>query len=135
MGLRVEIMLPIKYYKEQIAKAKKAGDMKKVKELQKDLKQREAEINKQEAMDRNARANAADLKAGSAMGGANAPKPRSKPMKPPKPMKKPAMAYGGMANKKQHMYSGGGQVKDNMKGLKKLAEKRPDIVRKMGYNV
>lgn len=50
-------------------------------------------------------------------------------------VKKPAMAYGGMANKKQHMYSGGGQVKDNMKGLKKLAEKRPDVVRKMGYNV
>tara|TARA_R100000742_G_C4273064_1_gene92498 strand:- start:931 stop:1296 length:366 start_codon:yes stop_codon:yes gene_type:complete len=121
MGLRVEIMLPIKYYKEQIAKAKKAGDMKKVKELQKDLKQREAEINKQEAMDRSAKADAADLKAGSAMGGANAPKPRSKPMKPPKPMMKPQMMYGGMANNKKHMYSAGGSVKDNP-GRKALAK-------------
>ena len=50
-------------------------------------------------------------------------------------VKKPAMAYGGMANKKQHMYSGGGQVKDNMKGLKALAKKRPDVVKKMGYDV
>ena len=75
-------------------------------------------------MDRNARANAADLKAGSAMGGANAPKPRSKPMKPPKPMKKPEMMYGGMANNKKHMYAAGGSVKDNP-GLKALAKQRP----------
>ena len=120
MGLQVEIMLPPKYYKEQIAKAKKAGDMKKVKELEKELRQREAEINKQEAMDRNARANAADLKAGSAMGGA----------KPPKPMRKPEMMYGGMANNKKHMYSAGGSVKDNP-GLKALARQRPDVVAKM----
>jgi len=69
-------------------------------------------------------ANAADLKAGSAMGGA----------KPPKPMKKPQMMYGGMANNKKHMYSAGGSVKDNP-GLKALARKRPDVVKKMGYNV
>jgi len=123
MGLRVEITYPPKYYKEQIAKAKKAGDMKKVKELEKDLKQREAEINKQEAMDRNARANAADLKAGSAMGGAKPPKPMKKP-------KKPEMMYGGMANNKKHMYSAGGSVKDNP-GLKALAKQRPDVVAKM----
>ena len=124
MGLEVEIMLPLKYYKERIAEAKKAGDMKKVKELEKQLAQREREINKQASMDRNARANAADLKAGSAMGGA----------KPPKPMKKPQMMYGGMANNKKHMYSGGGSVKDNP-GLQALAKKRPDVVKKMGYNV
>ena len=120
MGLKVEMILPVSYYKEQIAKAKKAGDMKKVKELEKDLRQREKEINKQEAMDRNARANAADLKAGSAMGGA----------KPPKPMRKPEMMYGGMANNKKHMYSAGGSVKDNP-GLKALAKQRPDVVAKM----
>jgi len=120
MGLKVEMILPVSYYKEQIAKAKKAGDMKKVKELEKDLRQREKEINKQEAMDRNARANAADLKAGSAMGGA----------KPPKPMRKPEMMYGGMANNKKHMYSAGGSVKDNP-GLKALARQRPDVVAKM----
>tara|TARA_B100001094_G_scaffold250615_1_gene248178 strand:- start:97 stop:471 length:375 start_codon:yes stop_codon:yes gene_type:complete len=124
MGLEVEIMLPLKYYKERIAEAKKAGDMKKVKKLEKQLAQREREINKQASMDRNARANAADLKAGSAMGGA----------KPPKPMKKPQMMYGGMANNKKHMYSAGGSVKDNP-GLKALARKRPDVVKKMGYNV
>ena len=50
-------------------------------------------------------------------------------------VKKPAMAYGGTANMKKHMYAAGGQVTDNMKGLKALAKKRPDVVRKMGYNV
>jgi hypothetical protein len=120
MGLEVEIMLPLKYYKERIAEAKKAGDMKKVKELEKQLAQREREINKQASMDRNSRSNAADLKAGSAMGGA----------KPPKPMKKPEMMYGGMANNKKHMYAAGGSVKDNP-GLKALAKQRPDVVAKM----
>tara|TARA_A100000172_G_scaffold41951_1_gene25639 strand:- start:459 stop:839 length:381 start_codon:yes stop_codon:yes gene_type:complete len=50
-------------------------------------------------------------------------------------IKKPAMAYGGTANMKKHMYAAGGQVTDNMKGLKALAKKRPDVVKKMGYNV
>ena len=50
-------------------------------------------------------------------------------------IKKPAMAYCGTANMKRHMYAGGGQVTDNMKGLKALAKVRPDVVRKMGYNV
>ena len=50
-------------------------------------------------------------------------------------VKKPAMAYGGMANMKKHMYAAGGQVTDKMKGLKALAKKRPDVVRKMGFNV
>ncbi len=50
-------------------------------------------------------------------------------------VKKPAMAYGGTANMKKHMYAAGGQVTDNMKGLKALAKVRPDVVRKMGYNV
>ena len=44
------------------------------------------------------------------------------------------MMYGGMANNKKHMYSAGGSVKDNP-GLKALARKRPDVVKKMGYNV
>jgi len=49
-------------------------------------------------------------------------------------VKKPAMMYGGMANNKKHMYSAGGSVKDNP-GLKALAKKRPDVVKKMGYDV
>ena len=36
------------------------------------------------------------------------PKPRPRPQK----KSKPAMAYGGMANKKKHMYTAGGSVKD-----------------------
>ena len=59
-------------------------------------------------------------------------KPRKKKM--PMPMKKPEMMYGGMANNKKHMYAAGGSVQDNP-GLKALAKKRPDVVRKMGYNV
>ena len=50
-------------------------------------------------------------------------------------VKKPAMAYGGTANMKKHMYAAGGQVKDKMKGLKALAKVRPDVVKKMGFNV
>ena len=50
-------------------------------------------------------------------------------------VKKPAMAYGGTANMKKHMYAAGGQVTDKMKGLKALAKKRPDVVRKMGFDV
>jgi len=129
MGLRVEITYPPKYYKEQIAKAKKAGDMKKVKKLEKELAVREREINIQESMDRNSRANNADLKANSPMGGANAPKPRSKP-KMPMPKKKPEMMYGGMANNKKHMYSAGGSVTANL-GLAALKKQRPDVVAKM----
>jgi hypothetical protein len=48
---------------------------------------------------------------------------------------KTKMAYGGMANMKKHMYAAGGQVTDKMKGLKALAKKRPDVVRKMGFDV
>jgi len=47
---------------------------------------------------------------------------------------KSKMAYGGMANNKKHMYVAGGSVKDNP-GLKALAKKRPDVVKKMGYDV
>jgi hypothetical protein len=134
MGLRVEITYPPKYYKEQIAKAKKAGDMKKVKELQKALVQREKEINIQESMDRNSKANNASLKANSPMGGADAPKPRAKPKmtkpKMPMPKKKPEMMYGGMANNKKHMYSAGGSVTANL-GLAALKKQRPDVVAKM----
>ena len=43
------------------------------------------------------------------------------------------MAMGGMANGRQHMYlSKGALVTDNLKpGLKALAKKRPDVVRKI----
>jgi len=47
---------------------------------------------------------------------------------------KSKMAYGGMANNKRHMYVAGGSVQDKP-GLKALAKKRPDVVRKMGYDV
>ena len=63
------------------------------------------------------------------MGGANAPKPRSKP-KMPMPKKKPEMMYGGMANNKKHMYSAGGSVTANL-GLAALKKQRPDVVAKM----
>lgn len=41
-----------------------------------------------------------------------------------KKMKKAEMAYGGMANGKKHMYSGGGSVSDNP-GLKALKASGP----------
>lgn len=47
---------------------------------------------------------------------------------------KSKMAYGGMANNKRHMYVAGGSVADKP-GLKALAKKRPDVVKKMGYDV
>ena len=131
MGIEVEIMLPLKYYKERIAEAKKAGDMKKVKKLESQLEQRKKEINKQASMDRNARANAADLKAGSAMGGAKPPKPMKKPQKP-------EMMYGGMANNKKHMYAAGGSVKDTpgLKALKGSGSKGMEAYKKItGRNV
>ena len=56
-----------------------------------------------------------------------------------KKMKKAQMAMGGSANGKKHMYSGGGNVTDNLPnpGLRKLAktEKGKSAVRKMGFNV
>ena len=39
-------------------------------------------------------------------------------------MKKPEMAYGGMAGGKKHMYSGGGSVTDNA-GLRALKMASP----------
>jgi len=45
---------------------------------------------------------------------------------------KAAMAKGGMANGRPHMYAGGGSVEDKMNpGLRALAEERPDVVAKM----
>ena len=56
-----------------------------------------------------------------------------------KKMKKAEMMNGGMANGKQHMYSNGGSVTDNLpnKGLKALAksEAGKKAVRSMGFNV
>ena len=43
------------------------------------------------------------------------PKPR------PKNKDKSKMAYGGMANGKQHMYAAGGMVNDGLKALKKAS--------------
>jgi hypothetical protein len=42
------------------------------------------------------------------------------------------MMRGGMANKKEHMYSAGGSVEDKMNpGLRALQKERPDVVAKM----
>ena len=47
----------------------------------------------------------------------------------PKGKKKTKMMRGGMANKKEHMYSGGGNVTDNLNpGLRALQKERPDVV-------
>jgi len=40
-------------------------------------------------------------------------------------MKKPEMAYGGMAGGKKHMYAGGGSVTDNA-GLRALKKASPE---------
>ena len=59
--------------------------------------------------------------------------------KPKEPKKKVKMAYGGSVGGKQHMYSAGGSVADNLpnKGLRKLAQtpKGRDAVQNMGFNV
>jgi len=45
---------------------------------------------------------------------------------------KVAMMRGGMANGKEHMYSAGGNVTDNLSpGLKALNKTRPDVVKKI----
>jgi len=45
---------------------------------------------------------------------------------------KTKMMRGGMANGKQHMYSTGGNVTDNLSpGLKALNKTRPDVVKKI----
>ena len=58
------------------------------------------------------------------------------------PKSKPKMMYGGMAQGKKHMYTTGGDVKDNLrpippsnKGLMKLSKskKGADAVVKMGF--
>ncbi len=48
------------------------------------------------------------------------------------PSKKAKMMRGGMANKKMHMYSNGGNVTDNLNpGLRALNKTRPDVVKKI----
>tara|TARA_R110002049_G_scaffold158863_2_gene323739 strand:+ start:1243 stop:1461 length:219 start_codon:yes stop_codon:yes gene_type:complete len=48
------------------------------------------------------------------------------------PSKKANMMRGGMANKKEHMYSAGGSVTDKMNpGLRALSKTRPDVVKKI----
>tara|TARA_B000000557_G_scaffold253195_1_gene242074 strand:- start:1290 stop:1682 length:393 start_codon:yes stop_codon:yes gene_type:complete len=45
---------------------------------------------------------------------------------------KAKMMRGGMANKKEHMYSNGGAVTDNLNpGLRALQKERPDVVAKI----
>ena len=57
------------------------------------------------------------------IGMAEMPKGKKGPMK---------MMRGGMANKKEHMYSAGGNVTDNLgPGLRALQKERPDVVAKM----
>ena len=58
--------------------------------------------------------------------------PKKKPAEPKKKKKdvKAAMAYGGMANKKQHMYAAGGMVKENP-GLKALKSASPAAYNKI----
>ena len=47
-------------------------------------------------------------------------------------VKKAMMMRGGMANGKMHMYSTGGDVKDNLNpGLRALKKERPDVVAKI----
>ena len=116
---------------DKIAKAKKAG--KTTKAMEKQLKVLDAK--KQSMMDTIAEDQGAEAKEMYKSKKAPMPKPRPQRKAMGGAVKKPAMAYGGMANKKQHMYTAGGQVTDNMKGLKALAKVRPDVVRKMGYNV
>ena len=59
--------------------------------------------------------------------------------KPKESKKKTKMAYGGSVGGKQHMYSAGGSVTDNLpnKGLRKLAQtsKGRDTVKNMGFDV
>ena len=134
MGLEVKMDFPVKYYIEEIAKAKKAGDMKKVETLKKGLKLKR----KQELEDlKNTKLNKSDeetLKKLSKKTPNNKGIVREMKKSKGGAIKKPEMMYGGMANNKKHMYAGGGSVIDNP-GLKALAKKRPDVVKKMGYDV
>lgn len=124
MGLKVTIRMPediidnkISKLENDIAKAKKAG--KNTEAMEKRLKVLDAK--KQSMMD------TAGDKGEELLLPKEAPIPKPKPK--PRPLqnskgggvKKPAMAYGGMANKKKHMYTAGGSVKDYrpMQPLKK----------------
>jgi hypothetical protein len=139
MGLKV-IITPgkkdiidnkISRLEDRIAEAKKAG--KSTAAMEKELKELDAK--KQSMMDTIAEDQGAEAKEMYKSKKAPMPKPRPQRKAMGGAVKKPAMAYGGTANMKKHMYAAGGQVTDNMKGLKALAKKRPDVVRKMGYNV
>ena len=116
---------------DRIAEAKKAG--KSTAAMEKELKALDAK--KQSMMDTIAEDQGAEAK--EMYKSKKAPMPKTRPQQKAMggAVKKPAMAYGGTANMKRHMYAAGGQVTDNMKGLKALAKVRPDVVRKMGYNV
>ena len=139
MGLKV-IITPgkkdiidnkISRLEDRIAEAKKAG--KSTAAMEKELKALDAK--KQSMMDTIAEDQGPEAKEMYKSKKAPMPKPRPQRKAKGGTIKKPAMAYGGTANMKKHMYAAGGQVTDNMKGLKALAKVRPDVVRKMGYNV
>ena len=111
MGLKVTIRMPediidnkISKLENDIAKAKKAG--KNTEAMEKRLKVLDAK--KQSMMD------TAGDKGEELLLPKEAPIPKPRPMQKSKGggVKKPAMAYGGMANKKKHMYTAGGSVKD-----------------------
>ena len=130
MGIDVKMDFPVKYYMEEIAKAKKAGDMKKVEKLKESLKlKREQDLKDLE----NTKLDKSDeetLKRLSKKTPNNKGIVREMKKSKGGAVKKPQMMYGGMANNKKHMYSAGGSVKDNP-GLKALAKQRPDVVAKM----
>ena len=120
MGLKVTIRMPediidnkISKLENDIAKAKKAG--KNTEAMEKRLKVLDAK--KQSMMD------TAGDKGEELLLPKEAPIPKPRPQQKSKGggVKKPAMAYGGMANKKKHMYTAGGSVQDYkpMQSLKK----------------
>ena len=100
-----------------IAKAKKAG--KNTEAMEKRLKVLDAK--KQSMMDTIAEDQGLEAKEMYNTKKIPMPKPRPQQKSKGGGVKKPAMAYGGMANKKKHMYTAGGSVKDYrpMQSLKK----------------
>ena len=102
---------------DKIAEAKKAG--KNTKAMEKRLKVLDAK--KQSMMDTIAEDQGEEAKELYNRKKIPMPKPRPQQKSKGGGVKKPAMAYGGMANKKKHMYTAGGSVKDYkpMQSLKK----------------
>jgi len=104
--------MPLPKSKPTKEERKKAADDAKSKELMKSLEKRASKEIKEER---------------TKLGLANSKSRGGMPKK-----NKVAMMRGGMANGKQHMYSAGGNVTDNLSpGLKALNKTRPDVVKKI----